>query len=302
VRPRPLPPALARGPFSTTVSRDAGVPRHRLRAADLVSPHHGVRASAQPGSTVERAAALGVLLADDEYFSHVTALALWRLPLPTRHEKAPLHVTGSTTHQRRRPGVVGHRLAAVPRRRTLGPVSVADPVEAWVQSATQLSVDELVQVGDALAGRWSPLRLARGRDVAELTAAVAGARGRPGVEQLRAALEWIRPGVMSPRESLLRMMIERAGLPALEVNVQRFASSGAYLGRPDLSDGRRKIAVEFEGDGHRTDRAQWRRDIERGARFVDDGWAYHRVTDDHLRGPLADAFLARLARDVAART
>jgi hypothetical protein len=51
-----------------------------------------------------------------------------------------------------------------------------------------------------------------------------------------------------------------------------------------------------------TDRAQWRRDIERGARFVDDGWAYHRVTDDHLRGPLADAFLARLARDVAART
>ena len=301
MRPRPLPPALLSGPFSAADAREAGVPRHRLRAADLTSPHHGVRAT-RPASTIEsRAAALGVLLADDECFSHLTALELWHLPLPRRHEGGPLHVTGTTTHQRRRPGVTGHRLVASPRRVVLGGLSVADPVQSWVQSAPYLTVDELVQVGDALAGRWSPFGAARGRDVAELVDSVGRARRRPGVAALREAVTWIRPGVMSPRESLLRMMIQRAGLPELEVNQRRHASDSTYLGRPDLSDGRLKVAVEFEGDGHRTDRLQWRRDIERAARFVDDGWAYHRVTDDHLRGALADRFLTRLARDLASR-
>jgi hypothetical protein len=277
------------------------VPLHRLRAHDLVSPHSGVRATAVPVSIEQRAAALGVLLAPDEYLSHVTALELWRLPLPFRHEGGALHVTGSTTHQRRRPGVTGHRLAAVPRSHSLGGLRVADPVDAWVQSAPLLSVDELVQVGDALAGKWSPYGPARRRDVAVLLAAVERAHRRPGVLRLRAAAEWIRPGVMSPRETLLRLLVEPGGLPPLDVNTKRLTASGAYLGRPDLSDGCRKIAVEFEGDGHRTSRLQWRRDIERAARFVDDGWAFHRVTDDHLRGPLAAMFLARLSRDFDAR-
>jgi hypothetical protein len=301
VRPRPLPPSLALSPFSAQDAREAGVPPHRLRAADLSSPHHGVRTTVAPESIEQRAAALGVLLCGDEYFSHVTALALWHLPLPTRHEGGALHVTGSTTHQRRRPGVRGHRLARVPRLHSLGGLRVVDPVEAWVQSAPLLSVDELVQVGDALAGRWSRRGPGRGRGRAGRGDTVGRAHRRPGVVRLSAASEWLRAGVMSPRETLLRLMIERAGLPRLDVDVKRWTASRAYLGRPDLSDGRRKVAVEFEGDGHRTDRRQWRRDIERAARFVDDGWAYHRVTDDHLRGPLAAAFLGRLARDLDER-
>jgi len=298
-----LPAPLSTRPFSRREAVSLGVTLDRLRGDGLVVPYWGVRSPRPPASTLERARCLLPLLRGDEFFSHVTALQLWGLPLPRRRELELLHVAATESRQRRRTGVAGHRSQeGTPRGRVEG-CPVSSPVEAWVQAATILGLDELVQVGDALAGSWSPHSEARELPIETLSAAVAvaGQRTRPGRARLSAALSLVRPRVMSPRETSLRLLIVRHGLPEPETNVARRTRQGRWLGTPDLSYGEEKIAVEYEGDHHRSDRGQWRRDIERSARFVDDGWAYHRVTDDHLAAPRAGAFLARLARDLRDR-
>lgn len=173
---------------------------------------------------------------------------------------------------------------------------VSSPVEAWIESAAMLGLDELVQVGDSLAGSWSPESRARGIDLDVLVDAARMARRRPGQARAASASSLVRHRVDSPQETRLRLLVVRAGLPEPEVNVERKTAGGLYLGKPDLSWAVEKVAVDFEGDGHRTDRTQWQRDIDRRERFVDDGWSYQRVTDRHLQHPLSDQLLARLRR------
>jgi hypothetical protein len=296
--PSPLPAPLDVRPFSVGEALAVGVSPGRLRASDLVIPHRGARVQDVPDGVRARAEALVSLLAPDEFFSHTTALALWGLPLPARWEDGPLHVAGTTSRQRRRRGVVGHRLLPGTPRRTVGSLTVSSPVEAWIESAAMLGVDELVELGDSLAGSWSPDPSARGIDLDVLFDALRAARRRPGQARAVRASLLVRKRVDSPQETRLRLLVIRAGLPAPDVNVKRKTAHGLYLGKPDLSWWTQKVAVDFEGDGHRIDRTQWQRDIDRRERFVDDGWSYHRVTDRHLQHPLSGQLLARLGRSL----
>ena len=304
MHPRPLPSSLSGGPFSTRDAARLGVTPARLRASDLRRPHHGVR---RPGRlddgpsrpALQVAADFAPLLRDDEFVAHVSALWCWGLPLPAVHESAPLHVASVTARQRRRPGIVGHRYEGGCPWALLDGVRVAMPVPAWVQAASSLRVDELIVVGDALAGQWSPWPAAAGLALDTLHDAVRRARGRPGVRALEAAAEQVRPGVLSPRETALRLLVMRAGFPEPEVNARRWAASGAYLGRPDLSWGDRRLGLEFEGDEHRTDRGRWRRDLRRYADFAEAGWDLVRVSDEDLRPPHDRALLDRLVRAFA---
>jgi len=110
--------------------------------------------------------------------------------------------------------------------------------------------------------------------------------------------EALRAGITPDRLRRLRLLVVRAGSREPELNVERRTAEGLYLGKPDLSWSVEKAAVDFEGDGHRTDRTQRQRDIDRRERFVDHGWSYHRVTDRHLRHPLSGQLLARLRRSL----
>lgn len=295
MRRRPLPPELVRRPFSTSAARRAGVSADRLQARDLSSPHRGVRATADtPASRlVERCLELLPVLRDDESFAHVTALALWDVPLPHRLAMEPLHVACVESRQSRRPGVRGHRFPS-DAARLLGDLPVASPVAAMIQAARELSLDELVEVGDSLAGTWSRHPAARGIPVAELSAAAADARGRPGIGRLRDALQLVRPRVDSRRETMLRLLVIRAGLPEPDVNLKKFSADGSYLGKPDLSYEGAKLALEFQGDHHRLDRETWRRDLRRRERFEDAGWRVVLVSDDDLVGSAAVELISRV--------
>ncbi len=57
------------------------------------------------------------------------------------------------------------------------------------------------------------------------------------------------------------------------------------IGRVDLVYLAFKIIIEYEGDQHRTDRAQWNRDIDRHEDFARDHWTLIRVTSERLRWP-----------------
>lgn len=326
-----IPAPLVDRPFSFDEGRRAGLGVARLRGPDLVAPHRGVRRldvthpddDGRRHDLADRARSLLPVMLDDWRFSHATALGLWGLPVPWRvlDGREPLHVTSTDGRGPRRAGVTTHRRTvprpvadgeapsrssgeAGPARSTVPSVSawrvgglpVDDPVAAWVRSGSLLTLDDLVRVGDALAGRWSPYDEARQHPVAHLERAVRRARGRRGVVRVRQALELVRPGVESPKETELRLLLTRAGLPEPEVNVATHDESGLYLGKPDLRYAWCKLAIEYEGDEHRRDPRRFRRDILRRERFADAGWRTVRTTDDDLRGPRAVELVARIRR------
>ena len=279
---------------------DAGASSGRLRAVDLRSPHHGVRALGGPPSTVvERCHELVPALREGHLFSHVTALALWGLPLPARHlrPEAPLHVGAVGRHREpRRPGVIGHRFGPHVLPAPGAPPALVPPVLAWVQSAPLLTLDELIVVGDALAGRWSARPEARDVPVEQVRSAAEQDRRRPGAARLREAGEWVRAGAESPKETEVRLLLVRAGLPEPELNVPTYGAAGRYLGRPDLRWPEQRVVLEYEGRHHRDDPGVYAQDIDRRERFEDAGWSVVRCVAHHLVPPGDAELIGRVRR------
>ena len=80
----------------------------------------------------------------------------------------------------------------------------------------------------------------------------------------------------------MRVALISAGLPRLLVNEDLRAPDGTFLARPDLRFADYPVAVEYDGDGHRTDARQWRRDVSRFAQIADAGIDVVRATADDL--------------------
>jgi very-short-patch-repair endonuclease len=89
-------------------------------------------------------------------------------------------------------------------------------------------------------------------------------------------------------------VIVRAGLPEPpERNAPVTTASGRLLGRADLVYREQRIAIEYDGDGHRSSRRQWQGEVRRYESFADAGWRVNRVTSDDLVSPRI--LLARLS-------
>jgi hypothetical protein len=303
--PLDLPPPLAGPAFAVADARALGIGPDRLRRADLSAPHHGVRTRRSPVTLMDRCRALAPVLPPGTAFSHVTALALWQLPLPRGHdvEGGLLHVESTRGGRVRRAGVTGH----VGRPDTVGRnehrvsgLLVVDPLTAWVQSAEGLALDDLVAVADALAGRWSPFGPARGIPIGQLSDRVTAWGSRRGASALREALALARPGVWSPQETRMRLLLERAGVTGLVPNHPVRDERDRLVGIVDLADVDARLAVEYQGDHHRTDRDTYRSDLQRREDFEDVGWRQVQASDDDL-GPGSTAFVARVKRLVCER-
>jgi very-short-patch-repair endonuclease len=156
---------------------------------------------------------------------------------------------------------------------------VVPPEVAWLQLATQLSLDELIVAGDVLVRRRSPLS-----SLERMETALHAARGARGVHAAAAALREIRPGTDSPPESTMRLILVRAGLPEPLVRYQ-VNDDGYFVGTPDLAYPSHKVALEYQGDGHR----EWEvfeDDIVRLDLFHAAGWKVLQVTKRQLRDPV----------------
>jgi very-short-patch-repair endonuclease len=102
-------------------------------------------------------------------------------------------------------------------------------------------------------------------------------------------------------ETRLRLLLVRAGLPAPCVN-RDVVEDGAWLARPDLSYPLQRIAIEYEGDHHRTDRRQWKRDKARRRLLEDHGWLVIEVIDDDVyKTPELTVARVRAARTARSR-
>jgi len=103
-------------------------------------------------------------------------------------------------------------------------------------------------------------------------------RGRRGIRRARAALEMVDPGAESPRETWLRLLIIRAGLPWPQSQIAVRNEYGVVIAEVDMGWEALKIAVEYEGDHHRTDRRVFNNDIHRMDALIELGWIVIRVT------------------------
>jgi Protein of unknown function (DUF559) len=107
-------------------------------------------------------------------------------------------------------------------------------------------------------------------------------RGRRGIKAARAALALVDSGAQSPKETWLRLLLMRAGLPRPQTQIavrNEWGWCEAYLdmGWEDI-----KVAVEYDGDQHRSSRAQYVKDIRRLEMLERRGWIVVRViAEDH---------------------
>lgn len=150
-------------------------------------------------------------------------------------------------------------------------IPVTNPARTALDLACWHPLGEAVASIDALA-RATKLRMA---DVLLLAD---GQRGRRGIARARKAIDLVDAGAQSPKESWLRMLLVEAGLPRPQTQIpvhDAFRKPIAYLdmGWPDL-----KIAVEYDGDHHRTQRSQYSYDIRRLEMLQRRGWIVIRVT------------------------
>jgi hypothetical protein len=100
-----------------------------------------------------------------------------------------------------------------------------------------------------------------------------------GVRQLRELLPLVDTGAESLRESWLRLLLIDAGLPIPETQIPVYDGFELFahldMGWRDL-----RLAVEYDGDHHRTDRPSYVRDLRRIPRIEAQDWQVVRVVKE----------------------
>ncbi|MGM1017831.1 MAG: hypothetical protein ACQEW8_09870 [Actinomycetota bacterium] len=287
-------PATARGiAFRAAEAQAVGLTPGQIRHRSVQRPFRGVRSIDLPLDTVlDRCRAYLPALAETAVFSHETAAAVYGLPLWTAMRHGPLHVTSTVPTRPRIPGIVGHREQNLLIREHLG-LRLAAPQDTWCQLAPRMRLPDLVAIGDALltggrirGGRTTPLCTAD-----DLREAIARRSPARGTVLLREALPLVRAGVDSPQETQLRLTLTGAGFAEPDIGPTALWPDGSpvlvngHRVHPDLGYPTRRIAFEYEGDHHRTDRDQWQQDLARVRALEAAGWLVLRVTASDLANP-----------------
>lgn len=283
-------------PLLVSAARRLGLSRRQLQSDIFEAPFRGIRQPRVGGKTYpsvtgdgtsnlyetagsslrKRAYSFLPRLGPDQWFSHETALALWGLPVPPRFDRiATIDVQCWTpTRSVRSRGVIGHQ--CVPGSVTVMDIAnlrVVDPVSALRQCAANLTLDELVVLGDSIVCRQRPLA------TVEQLESVATMRHGRGIIHFRTAVGYVRAGTDSPQESLLRLALVRGGMPEPSVNHPVLLGTRQYF--VDLAFPDQRLAVEYDGDHHRTNERQYYSDIDRFNDFSEAGWIAMRFNRSH---------------------
>lgn len=295
-------------PFTLAAGRDLGLTEWQLRAPALYKPTRGVRTLAPPQGRMGQAQAVRLVLPPGAAFSHLTAAQLHGLPLSyAMEEDARLHVIHDIeAAQIRRAGVVGHRALHPRATGVVAGLPVVGLADTWVDlgelvgRGKPVGLDDLIVVGDACAtalDSTAPLRVALTKRI------------RPrGKRILTEALEWIRVGSWSPRETQCRLMFVRAGLPEPKLNGPIFASwdprlllgYGDLVWRIELADGRVvKVVGEYQGKEFHASDEQRAHDAARGEGFEKDDWLVLEIWNENVNSTQArQDTVRRFAREL----
>lgn len=263
--PSHLPPA-----FSVGAALAAGVPLGRLEASDLQAPFHGTRGPTEAPDTLQtKCRILSTRFRQDDAFTGPTAARLWGMPLPSRLQEQPSLFVSSRapTRSLRREGVVGtSRFSTDPLH--LNGIPLLPVWETCLSLATMVRVDDLTAILDfVVTGKLGKNPLS---SLLSLDSFLMESAGKRGIFPMRSARRLTRQGAWSRTETLLRLLLLRAGLPEPELNFELTHPSGRIM-IPDLAWPHYRVAAEYNGVHH--DKPDQRvRDLRRVDDFVDIGW------------------------------
>lgn len=249
-------------------------------------------------------------------FGMTTSLMLQAVPIPLdcATDAQTLHTVSSSKSKRlrtRKSPLRAHTWAPLPNARNVRInqwVYALDLFHTWAQLAGSMPLGSLIALGDAIITAVSRRpALAKGRDahavhrdLLAFTGALSRFNGKAACE--RAAIA-IRPNVDSLQETECRLMLLSHGLPEPTINYtvpdMTFRSGAAMT--LDLAWPERRVALEYDGDHHRTEKAQWRRDQEKRDRLRNAEWIVmtatgSTLTDEASRGETAFALARHLAQ------
>ena len=152
----------------------------------------------------------------------------------------------------------------------------------WLQLAPECTVDELVELADAMTCRQHPVTTLK-----HLESLVKSTAGAKGVMRARTALGLACANTDSIPETDLRLLLVRAGLPCPIVNLPIYDDFGQVLYWIDLAYEATKTAIEYDGAIHVSDRKKMEYDATRRRYLEDQGWRLITVTSaDLVRNPV----------------
>jgi hypothetical protein len=262
-------------PFFGSAALAAGtLTRHALRTR-YKAMHHDVYVAKDADVTaVLRAKACWLRSRGHGVLAGFSAAALHG----TRWIYADLPATIIDTNRRRTPGITVWADEITDDEICIREgLRVTTPVRTALDLARRYPADPAVIAIDALA-RATRLK------VPAIESAARRHKGRRGLKQILTALDLVDPGAESPPETRLRLLIVRAGFPRPQTQIPVYDQYGALIGVVDMGWRERKIAVEYEGDHHRTSRRVFHKDIKRVDALIEQGWIVIRVTSVDTEG------------------
>ncbi|MGC5583227.1 hypothetical protein ACPYOC_02665 [Ornithinimicrobium sp. W1665] len=264
-RAESVEPADLDRPFLRGEGIRHGLTRHRVDGPAYHRLFGTVRAPSSvelsPSTLLEAAR----LVVPEAVASHHTAARLWGGLVP---DTAEVHVTvPASKARRRRPGLRCHvRGPEFTRTTTLpgGQVPLTSPEQTFVDLAADLSLVDLVVLGDSLVHRGvtTPDRL---------SGAAARATGR-GAAAAKEGAGLVRDGAESGMESRSRLLLVLGGLPEPQVNRWVLDETGRGRYRLDLPYPELQLAFEYDGRQHAEDARQWGWDLARREWLDGQGW------------------------------
>ena len=280
-----------------------GVHPRRLASAEFHEAVPGfLTPSTAPASLELSARVLQQKAIPGAVISGVSAAEILGLPLPRHLE----YTTTRTVHcsvpidRRRRSGhgAIMHTAPDEPAVLRIQGLRLSAPVPLLCELAAVLDHEQLVACCDHLVGPSSRVRPRISLEL--LRAAVERSGPTYRISRVRAAVADARERVDSPKETETRLLLRDAGFAEPVVNLSIRAPATGEGFRLDLSYPELKLAIEYDGFWHSTDRRRHRRDRRKDDVLHELGWRVVRASDQDLREP--GNFLGRVAHLGAPRS
>ncbi len=170
-------------------------------------------------------------------------------------DKAPVEILWSNSNPP--DGILSRRERIPPGEITrVNGIFVTTPPRTALDLGRRLSRGEAVAHLDALAR-------ATGVQAAEILELTHRYKGTKGVRRCREAIDLMDAGAESPQETKLRLILIDKGFPRPATQIPVADETGYPFARLDLGWPDLQIAVEYDGEHHRTDDTQYRRDAAR---------------------------------------
>lgn len=264
-------------PFPVTRRGSTNLTYAQTRRRYLWTPTRGVRAYVGQDTWEDKVRSIALVLPKSTAFSHETAARIIGLPLPDFDDSVTVTREG---------GKVRRKAVTSYQRKLAGDVEVwkglivTKPLRTWRDLGASLEVPDLVAMADVLLRRS--------------LCSVEDLQSAKHPKPLAEAALLADAGSWSPRESILRVAMHRAGLPAPQLNVL-IVQDGTVLGTADFLWREYRVIADYDG-GHHNARRQRHQDAQTRDDYRYHGWDHVPLTSQMGIDQMVDRVARALRR------